>query len=81
MPRSFSGSSEPNIAAGEASSFASRIKKKRKKPGAVVLGRDKGMYRKTDAGYKKRRFTLAQRQTFRAKRQAPSWGPDSGRPR
>lgn len=78
MPRTFSGSNESN---GE-TSFADRVKKKRKqKVKGIMLGRDKGMWRKTDAGYKKRRFTFDQRQKFRAKRQAPSWGPDSGRPR
>ena len=77
MPRTFSGSNESN---GESGSFADRVKKKRKVKG-IMLGRDKGMWRKTDAGYKKRRFTFDQRQKFRAKRQAPTWGPDSGRPR
>ncbi len=66
--------------------YIKRLKKKRKKNGTDslqggILGRDKGMYRKTDAGYKKRRFTFDQRQKFRARRQAPSWGPDSGRPK
>jgi hypothetical protein len=60
---------------------AGTFRKRKKKPSVVLIGRDKGMYRKTDAGYKKRRFTFDQRQKFRARRQAPSWGPDSGRPK
>ena len=55
-------------------------KRKKKKPSAVVLGKDKGMYRKTDAGYKKRRFTLEQRQTFRSKKGPVFGGPKDGRP-
>ena len=73
--------------------YIQRLKKKKKgkvydakghlvdKPSGVLIGRDKGMYRKTDAGYKKRRFTFKQRQTFRAKRGPVFGGPDSGRPK
>ncbi len=55
-------------------------KRKKKKPAAVLIGRDKGMYRKTDTGYKKRRFTFKQRQTFRAKKGPVFGGPKDGRP-
>ena len=50
------------------------------KPTGVLIGRDKGMYRKTDTGYKKRRFTFKQRQTFRAKKGPVFGGPKDGRP-
>ena len=59
---------------------AGTFRKRKKKPSAVLIGRDKGMYRKTDTGYKKRRFTFKQRQTFRAKKGPVFGGPKDGRP-
>lgn len=73
--------------------YIQRLKKKKKgkvydakghlvdKPSGVLIGPDKGMYRKTDAGYKKRRFTFKQRQGFRAKKGPVFGGPGSGRPK
>lgn len=64
-----------------AGTFRKGKKKKREKSmSGVILGRDKGMYRKTDAGYKKRRFTIKQRQTFRARKGPVFGGPKDGRP-
>lgn len=50
------------------------------KPTGVLIGKDKGMYRKTKTGYQKRRFTIKQRQTFRAKKGPVFGGPKDGRP-
>lgn len=59
---------------------AGTFRKRKKKLSGVLLGKDKGMYRKTDTGYKKRRFTLKQRQTFRSKKGPAFGGPKDGRP-
>lgn len=42
---------------------ASRLRKN--KPKAAKIGGKKGMYRKVAGGWKRRRFTSAQRKTFR----------------
>lgn len=60
--------------------FSDRVRKKRKKMSAGILGNKKGMWRKTDAGLKQRRFTIKQRQTFRARRDGDS-GPSTTGPR
>lgn len=63
----------------KAGTFRKR-KKKKTEATAYALGRGKGDWRKTDAGYKKRRFTYAQRQAFRAKKGPVFGGPKDGRP-
>lgn len=62
----------PDIGRGTVNTEQARLVKKVK---PKQLGRDKGQFRKVKGGFKRRRFTIEQRQDFRAWRNIPEWRP------
>lgn len=68
-PVSVGTTAHPEKARGIAGSAASLLRKK--KPKASNIGGAAGDWRKVDGGWKRRRFTVAQRKTFRS-RKSPS---------
>lgn len=56
------------VKVGLADRAALRLRLRSNKPKPAKIGGAKGMYRKVDDGYKRRKFTVQQRRTFRARR-------------